>query len=116
MRAAQKILSIAETDATFKRVELRGGTGWVGKCLHCRKKLLLEDDGTPINSVTIEHIVPKTHGGTDDLENLGLACGPCNNGKGVRIDVLRATDEKYLMVVDKLKAERMKRWRDSPDA
>jgi 5-methylcytosine-specific restriction endonuclease McrA len=112
MRAAQKILAIAQTDSTFKQVELRGSTGWVGKCLHCRKKLLLENDGTPINSVTIEHIVPKNHGGTDDLENLGLACGPCNNGKGVRIDVLRATDAKYLKVVEQLKAERMKRWRE----
>ena len=27
---------------------------------------------------TIEHIIPKSHGGTDDMHNLGLACYDCN--------------------------------------
>lgn len=29
----------------------------------------------------IEHILPRAKGGTDDLENLTLACGPCNRRK-----------------------------------
>lgn len=30
----------------------------------------------------IEHIIPKIHGGTDDLNNLALACIDCNLHKG----------------------------------
>jgi hypothetical protein len=31
----------------------------------------------------IEHIVPRTAGGTDDLDNLALSCQGCNNFKSV---------------------------------
>jgi hypothetical protein len=30
----------------------------------------------------IEHIIPRQHGGTDDLANLALACYHCNHHKG----------------------------------
>jgi len=30
----------------------------------------------------IEHVIPKIHGGTDDLDNLALACIDCNLHKG----------------------------------
>lgn len=30
---------------------------------------------------TIDHIIPKSKGGTDDPENLRLACGSCNAAK-----------------------------------
>jgi 5-methylcytosine-specific restriction endonuclease McrA len=30
----------------------------------------------------IEHIIPRQHGGTDDAENLALACPDCNLVKG----------------------------------
>jgi 5-methylcytosine-specific restriction endonuclease McrA len=29
----------------------------------------------------VDHVVPKAHGGTDDLSNLMPACGSCNNFK-----------------------------------
>src|SRR5918992_4806912 len=32
----------------------------------------------------VEHIWPRTLGGTDDRSNLALACGPCNFAKGAR--------------------------------
>ena len=32
-------------------------------------------------SVTVDHIVPKAHGGTDRIENLQPAHGKCNNEK-----------------------------------
>lgn len=32
---------------------------------------------------TVDHVIPQAHGGTDELENLVLACGPCNVRKGV---------------------------------
>ena len=30
----------------------------------------------------VEHIIPRQHGGTDDAENLALACPDCNLVKG----------------------------------
>jgi hypothetical protein len=33
----------------------------------------------------IEHIVPRQHGGTDDPENLALACPECNYHKGTNL-------------------------------
>ena len=36
----------------------------------------------PLASFHIDHIVPKMHGGTDEPENLALACYHCNLHKG----------------------------------
>lgn len=33
----------------------------------------------------VEHILPKKHGGTDDLDNLALACIDCNLHKGSNV-------------------------------
>lgn len=33
---------------------------------------------------TVDHIVPRSKGGTDDLDNLVTACNPCNASKGAR--------------------------------
>ena len=33
----------------------------------------------------IEHVVPKIHGGTDDPDNLALACIDCNLHKGTNL-------------------------------
>ena len=33
----------------------------------------------------IEHIVPRVHGGTDDFDNLALACIDCNLHKGTNL-------------------------------
>jgi len=33
----------------------------------------------------VEHILPRQHGGNDDLDNLALACGRCNRHKGPNI-------------------------------
>lgn len=38
---------------------------------------------------TIDHLLPKSRGGTDALENLGLACNTCNARKGAK------TPEEY---------------------
>jgi len=34
------------------------------------------------NSATIEHITPRSQGGTDHISNLAVACGRCNNRRG----------------------------------
>jgi len=88
---------------------------WIGKCIFCNKKLCVSLDGFPDDNVTIEHILPKSRGGTDDIENLALACAGCNNEKGIRHDVNKANKQRALEVVEKLKAKRMKRWRKNKD-
>jgi hypothetical protein len=35
-----------------------------------------------VKNLTVDHIIPVLHGGTDDLENLQALCGPCNSKKG----------------------------------
>lgn len=30
----------------------------------------------------VEHVIPRSRGGTDRLDNLVLSCGPCNRAKG----------------------------------
>ena len=46
---------------------------WQHKCSYCAKK------NVPLE---IEHIVPKSHGGTNRISNLCLACHDCNQRKG----------------------------------
>ena len=108
------ILQIVATDSTFELVRDDGERAWRGKCLHCRRALWIDVDGTPISEATIEHIQPRNHGGSDELRNLALACARCNHQKGVRHDNKRAQDPRRLELVELLRLERERRWRD-PD-
>ncbi len=36
----------------------------------------------PFRNLTVDHIVPRSRGGTDHLDNLQLLCGACNSTKG----------------------------------
>ena len=40
-----------------------------------------------MRNLTIDHIVPRSHGGTDHIENLWLLCGACNSSKGTKSQV-----------------------------
>lgn len=44
-------------------------------CLYCETELKGED-------LTLDHIVPKKHGGTNHVSNLELSCYDCNYDKG----------------------------------
>jgi len=48
--------------------------GW--RCWYCGLKL------NPIGGIHIDHIVPRTLGGSDDESNLALTCPFCNMAKG----------------------------------
>src|SRR6266849_9249366 len=50
-------------------------------CEYCR----LHQDDSPLAALHVEHIIPKIHGGADDLDNLALACIDCNSHKGTNL-------------------------------
>ena len=106
------ILAILATDMTFERSTAGDRDVWSGKCLHCNARLLIGLDGEPISRATIEHIMPRNHGGSDDLSNLGIACARCNSEKGVRHDHKQKNDARLQEVVAKLAEKRRARWRD----
>jgi len=62
---------------TRARVRERAGN----RCEYCR----LPQEDSPLAALHVEHVVPKVHGGTDDLENLALACIDCNLHKGTNL-------------------------------
>lgn len=51
------------------------------RCEYCG----LLQEHSPLASLQVEHIVPKKHGGNDDLQNLALACIDCNLSKGSKL-------------------------------
>ena len=58
-----------------KRVEIRAG----GRCEYCHAPQTA--CGYRFH---LEHIVPSAEGGSDEIENLALACAACNLAKGDR--------------------------------
>jgi hypothetical protein len=56
----------------------------------------------------VEHIVPRARGGTSDLDNLALACNPCNLAKGARV---KGTDPRTGRTT-RLYSPRADRWSD----
>ena len=50
-------------------------------CEYCH----LHQDDSPLAALHVEHIIPKVHGGSDELNNLALACIDCNLHKGTNL-------------------------------
>lgn len=48
------------------------------RCEYCQ----LHQSDSPLAPLHVEHIVPQCHGGSDDPDNLALACIDCNLHKG----------------------------------
>lgn len=46
-------------------------------CRYCCKECSLEE-------VSVDHIIPRISGGTDNMDNLATACKKCNQAKGRR--------------------------------
>ena len=87
---------IAETDATFTR---QGGD-WVGRCLICGSPLRF--DASTGEGANVEHILPRSLGGTSELRNLGITHPRCNGEKGLHWDSgprRRANPERYTALV-----------------
>jgi 5-methylcytosine-specific restriction endonuclease McrA len=112
-KAARLKELVARTDARFR---LDRGW-WVGPCIFCGGRLAF--DPATGDGATLEHIRPRSDGGTDDLANLALAHARCNNEKGRRTDSKRRRQrdpERYERIVAQLLAQRAEHFRppDSP--
>jgi len=60
--------------ATRAAVRARAGN----RCEYCQRRQSV----SPLIALQIEHIVSRKHRGTDDPDNLALACAECNLHKG----------------------------------
>lgn len=73
-RLAVRLVVASLLEARLARIAYlmaRDGNG----CLYCGRDLTAE-------TATVEHVVPKAHGGPDHASNLALSCGPCNAAAG----------------------------------
>ncbi len=70
---------------TKKKVRTRAN----GICEYC----LSQDKYSP-TSFSVEHIIPGVNKGTDNLDNLALACQGCNNHKFTRIEFIDPINDK----------------------
>jgi hypothetical protein len=64
---------------------------------------------TKYSSVTfsIEHTFPRSKGGTNDLENLAIACQSCNNAKYNHTEAIDPITGNYVLLYN----PRQERWR-----
>lgn len=97
---------------------------WLGKCLHCRRKIRLTETGRGLDAVTLEHIVPRSWFGQraaadlcalagdapDHPRNLAVACPHCNHLKGSRQDQRGPQDARAREVVAALLEKRLAEW------
>ena len=110
MNSTRALNQIAATDATFT---LADGV-WTGKCLICNGWISFHA-GTGFGA-NVEHIVPRSRGGGNDLRNMGITHPHCNGEKGRRWDARRRRDpERYQALVQRLLDERRRRWREPSD-
>lgn len=65
-----------------------------GRCCHCGKKISVGKD------FTVEHIIPLSKGGTNNIENIVALCKTCNDAKSDKVihpsDYLKYIDDMYL--------------------
>jgi 5-methylcytosine-specific restriction endonuclease McrA len=58
-------------------------------CCYCKRVFLIDE-------LTIEHLVPLSLGGTNNTDNIALACAPCNHKRGREAWLLsRKSNEQY---------------------
>jgi 5-methylcytosine-specific restriction endonuclease McrA len=110
-RNRQRLLWAAATDRTFHLADLGGRRVLLGKCIHCNTKLWVALDGQAGPGTTLEHILPRTHGGGHDDANTAVACSRCNGQKGRKLDTRHLGDPTLQRVITTLRARREERRR-----
>lgn len=76
----QAKLAYMSAKKVHMRVCLAEAQNW--RCCWCGVRCVAESNKH--NSATIEHVTPKSQGGTDHWSNLAMACNRCNHARGVR--------------------------------
>lgn len=79
---AKKYINIHDVGVTFTRhnVYLRDNF----KCQYCGDKFYAKD-------LTLDHVLPRAHGGPTTWGNIVTACKPCNHGKGSNKSIVPKT-------------------------
>jgi 5-methylcytosine-specific restriction endonuclease McrA len=101
---APEIHGVAYQQGTLAGYELREYLleKWGRRCAYCGR------EGVPLQ---VEHIHPKSRGGTDRVSNLTIACAPCNlrKGDGPVEDFLEARPD----VLERIKAQAKRPLKDA---
>lgn len=66
------------THGVWVRTRLAEAQNW--RCCWCGRHVSIFRGRR--DSATIEHVLPKSQGGTDDWENLAMSCARCNSDRG----------------------------------
>ena len=66
------------------RLELYERDDWT--CHICSEPVDRSGDPNGNRAPSLDHLVPRSLGGTDDPSNLKTACRSCNSRKGIRVD------------------------------
>lgn len=66
------------THGVWMRTRLAESQNW--RCCWCGRHTSIFRNRR--DSATIEHVTPKSEGGTDDWENLAMSCARCNSTRG----------------------------------
>lgn len=66
------------THGVWVRTRLAEAQNW--RCCWCGRHVSIFQGRR--DSATIEHVLPKSQGGTDDWENLAMSCARCNSNRG----------------------------------
>lgn len=75
---------------------------------HCCEYCQLQQDESPLAALHVELVIPRIHGGGDDLNNLALACIDCNLHKGPNLTGIDPETKQ----VTRLFHPRLHRWED----
>ena len=110
-RTRKLLRAAAESDNTFEQVSADGRDYLVGKCIHCQTRVTVPLDWNESAHATLEHIIPRGLGGSDEPDNLAVACQRCNQLKGRRLDRGRRGDEALERVIEQLQERRRARTR-----
>ncbi len=73
-------------------------------CEYCH----LHQDDSPLAALHVEHIIPKIHSGSDDIDNLAVACIACNPHKGTTLTGIDPETNK----ITELFHPRRQAWKD----
>lgn len=69
-----------------------------GACVYC----------TATNDLTVDHVIPRVLGGSNDPENLVTACRPCNSRKGAKASMPSPHDLTRRRIISLWRADRLR--------